>query len=91
MTDAEQSELSSYLRIYAAEMQVQHGEAVAQELITGMLTGQSYLKSAPKTEAQKSAVSEGALIIRDQDNQQQDLANLSRDINLQYPANPLVE
>jgi len=55
MKTAENTELLSYLKIYASEMQVQYGEAVTKELITGMLTGQAYLKSAPQTEAQKKA------------------------------------
>ncbi|WP_416260659.1 hypothetical protein [Gibbsiella quercinecans] len=44
MTAGEKVELASYLRIYAAEMQAQYGDAVTKELITGMLTGQDYLK-----------------------------------------------
>ncbi|RLM03174.1 hemagglutinin repeat-containing protein [Gibbsiella quercinecans] len=55
MTAGEKVELASYLRIYAAEMQAQYGDAVTKELITGMLTGQDYLKSAPQTEAQQQA------------------------------------
>lgn len=51
----EKVELASYLRIYAVEMQAQYGDAVTKELITGMLTGQDYLKSAPQTEAQQRA------------------------------------
>ncbi|MEH0876059.1 hemagglutinin repeat-containing protein [Pectobacterium cacticida] len=56
MTAAERNELASYLRIYAADMQVQYGEAVTKELIAGMLMGQDYLKSAPQTEAQQKAL-----------------------------------
>ncbi|WP_255557338.1 VENN motif pre-toxin domain-containing protein, partial [Sodalis sp. dw_96] len=55
MTSDERNELNSYLRIYAAEMQTLHGDTVTRELITGMLTGQDYLKSAPKNEAQQKA------------------------------------
>ncbi|HGM5432903.1 TPA: hemagglutinin repeat-containing protein [Serratia marcescens] len=55
MTSGERAELTSYLMVYAAEMQAQYGEAVTKELITGMLTGQDYLKSAPQTEAQQKA------------------------------------
>ncbi|WOA51449.1 hypothetical protein [Dickeya solani] len=57
MTAAERTELASYLRIYASEMQAQYGEAVTKELISGMLSGQDYLKSAPQTEAQRKAQS----------------------------------
>ncbi|MCB5300597.1 VENN motif pre-toxin domain-containing protein, partial [Yersinia intermedia] len=55
MTSGERAELTGYLMVYAAEMQAQYGEAVTKELITGMLTGQDYLKSAPQTEAQQKA------------------------------------
>ncbi|MEL5589670.1 hemagglutinin repeat-containing protein [Serratia ureilytica] len=55
MTSGERAELTSYLMVYAAEMQAQYGETVTKELITGMLTGQDYLKSAPQTEAQQKA------------------------------------
>nr|WP_284602901.1 VENN motif pre-toxin domain-containing protein [Dickeya dadantii] len=55
MTTGEKAELASYLRIYAADMQVQYGEAVTKELIAGMLSGRDYLKSAPQTEAQRKA------------------------------------
>ncbi|HIE0648541.1 TPA: hypothetical protein ACXJNB_001632 [Serratia marcescens] len=55
MTSGERAELTGYLMVYAAEMQAQYGEAVTKELITGMLTGQAYLKSAPQTEAQQKA------------------------------------
>ncbi|WP_455424159.1 hemagglutinin repeat-containing protein [Dickeya dianthicola] len=57
MTAADRTELASYLRIYASEMQAQYGEAVTKELIAGMLSGQDYLKSAPQTEAQRKAQS----------------------------------
>ena len=36
-------------------MQTQHGDAVTRELVTGLLTGQDYLKSAPNSEAQQKA------------------------------------
>uniref|UniRef100_UPI0016437715 VENN motif pre-toxin domain-containing protein n=1 Tax=Yersinia aleksiciae TaxID=263819 RepID=UPI0016437715 len=55
MSTVERNELTSYLKIYAAEMQAQYGEAVTKELLTGMLSGQDYLKSAPQTEAQQKA------------------------------------
>lgn len=55
MTSGERAELTSYLMVFASEMQAQYGEAVTKELITGMLTGQDYLKSAPQTEAQQKA------------------------------------
>ncbi|MTD28997.1 hypothetical protein GK011_18865 [Erwinia sp. J316] len=55
LSTAERTELVSYLKIYASDMQAQYGEAVTKELIAGMLTGQDYLKSAPQTEAQQKA------------------------------------
>lgn len=55
MSSADLTELASYLRVYAAEMQAQHGEAVVKELIIGMLTGQNYQQSAPQTKAQQEA------------------------------------
>jgi len=55
MSNTERTELASYLRIYAAEMQAQYGEAVTKELIVGMLTGQKYQQSAPQTKAQQEA------------------------------------
>ncbi|TCL05033.1 hypothetical protein EZJ58_3187 [Sodalis ligni] len=55
MTEAERNELNSYVRHYAADMQTQHGDAVTRELITGLLTGPDYLKSAPNSEAQQKA------------------------------------
>ena len=55
MSTAERTELVSYLKIYAYEMQAKYGEAVTKELIAGMLTGQVYMKSAPQTEAQQKA------------------------------------
>jgi len=55
MSSAERTELASYLRVYAAEMQTQYDEAVTKELITGMLTGQNYQQSAPQTKAQQEA------------------------------------
>ncbi|WP_232695813.1 VENN motif pre-toxin domain-containing protein [Yersinia kristensenii] len=55
MTSGERAELTGYLMVYASEMQAQYGEAVTKELITGMLTGQAYLKSTPQTEAQQKA------------------------------------
>ncbi|CNL21795.1 adhesin [Yersinia frederiksenii] len=55
MTSGERTELTGYLMVYASEMQAQYGEAVTKELITGMLRGQDYLKSAPQTEAQQKA------------------------------------
>ncbi|WP_375055087.1 DUF637 domain-containing protein [Zobellella sp. DQSA1] len=55
LSTGERTELASYIRVYAAEMHAQYGEAVTKELITGMLTGQDYLKSAPQTEAQQKA------------------------------------
>jgi len=55
LSTAEQTELVSYLKIYASDMQAQYGEAVTKELIAGILSGQDYLKSAPQTEAQQKA------------------------------------
>ncbi|WP_413721402.1 hemagglutinin repeat-containing protein [Sodalis sp. RH24] len=55
MTADERNELNSYIRLYAADMQTQHGDAVTRELVTGLLTGQDYLKSAPNSEAQQKA------------------------------------
>ncbi|TKI02299.1 hypothetical protein FCN80_25430 [Martelella alba] len=55
MTEAERIELNSYIRHYAAEMQTLHGDAVTKELVTGLLTGPDYLKSAPNSEAQQQA------------------------------------
>lgn len=55
MSSAERTELASYLRVYAVEMQTQYDEAVTKELITGMLTGQNYQQSAPQTKAQQEA------------------------------------
>ncbi|WP_413721398.1 VENN motif pre-toxin domain-containing protein [Sodalis sp. RH24] len=55
MTADERNELKSYIRLYAADMQTQHGDAVTRELVTGLLTGQDYLKSAPNSEAQQKA------------------------------------
>ncbi|MNG65602.1 hypothetical protein D3C79_238700 [compost metagenome] len=55
LSTAERTELVSYLKIYASDMQAQYGEAVTKALIAGMLTGQDYLKSAPQTEAQQKA------------------------------------
>lgn len=51
MTSGERAELTGYLMVYAVEMQAQYGETVTNELITGKLTGQDYLK----TEAQQKA------------------------------------
>ncbi|URL12955.1 VENN motif pre-toxin domain-containing protein [Pantoea ananatis] len=55
LSTAERTELVSYLKIYASDMQAKYGEAVTKELIAGMLTGQDYMKSAPQTEAQQKA------------------------------------
>ena len=55
MNAGDKAELSSYLRIYVVDMQAQYGDAVTKELITGMLTGQDYLKSAPQKEAHQQA------------------------------------
>ncbi|ECG1392519.1 TPA_asm: hypothetical protein GNB58_005176, partial [Salmonella enterica subsp. houtenae serovar 45:g,z51:-] len=40
LSTAERTELVSYLKIYASDMQAKYGEAVTKELIAGMLTGQ---------------------------------------------------
>ncbi|MDA8517107.1 VENN motif pre-toxin domain-containing protein [Citrobacter sp. Igbk 16] len=55
LSTAERTELVSYLKIYASDMQAKYGEAVTKELIAGMLTGQDYMKSAPQTEAPQKA------------------------------------
>ena len=57
MTDTEKAELSGYLRVYAAEMEMKHGPEVTQELVKGMLSGQGYVKRNPDSEAMSQAQS----------------------------------
>ncbi len=49
MTSTERAELAAYLRVYASEMEKEYGTAVAQELVTGLLSGQDYIKRNPDT------------------------------------------
>lgn len=55
MDSTERAELAGYLRIYAAEMEKVYGPAVTKELITGMLSGQDYIRRNPDSEAMASA------------------------------------
>ncbi|GCJ67758.1 hemagglutinin-related protein [Escherichia coli] len=57
MTSTERAELAAYLRVYASEMEKEYGTAVAQELVTGLLSGQDYIKRNPDTEAMAKAQS----------------------------------
>ncbi|HCT5574932.1 TPA: hemagglutinin repeat-containing protein [Escherichia coli] len=57
MTSTERAELAVYLRVYASEMEKEYGTAVAQELVTGLLSGQDYIKRNPDTEAMAKAQS----------------------------------
>ncbi|HAU5603642.1 TPA: hypothetical protein JD320_002834 [Citrobacter koseri] len=57
MTSTERAELAGYLRIYASEMENACGPAVAQQLVTGLLSGQDYMKRAPDSEAMSKAQS----------------------------------
>jgi len=57
MTSTEWAELSGYLRIYASEMEQTYGSAVAQQLVTGLLSGQDYMKRSPDSEAMSKAQS----------------------------------
>ncbi len=41
LNSAERAELAAYLRVYASEMEKEYGTAVAQELVTGLLSGQT--------------------------------------------------
>ncbi|ARD39358.1 hemagglutinin [Edwardsiella ictaluri] len=55
MSSAEQAELAAYLRIYASEMEKEYGQAVSQELVKGLLSGQDYIKRNPDSEAMAQA------------------------------------
>ncbi|EGB0711118.1 filamentous hemagglutinin N-terminal domain-containing protein [Salmonella enterica] len=55
MTSTERAELAGYLRVYASEMENAYGPAVAQQLVTGLLSGQDYMKRAPDSEAMSKA------------------------------------
>ncbi|UYK91329.1 VENN motif pre-toxin domain-containing protein [Pantoea ananatis] len=57
MSSTERAELTGYLRIYAAEMENAYGPAVAQQLVTGQLSGQDYMKRDPDSEAMSKAQS----------------------------------
>ena len=57
MTSTERAELAGYLRVYASEMENAYGPAVAQQLVTGLLSGQDYMKRAPDSEAMSKAQS----------------------------------
>ncbi len=57
MTSTERAELAAYLRVYASEMEKEYGTAVVQELVTGLLSGQDYIKRNPDTEAMAKAQS----------------------------------
>ncbi len=55
MNSSEQAEMAGYLRVYAAAMEKEHGPAVSQELVKGLLSGQDYIKRAPDSEAMAKA------------------------------------
>ncbi|WP_409521021.1 VENN motif pre-toxin domain-containing protein [Pantoea sp.] len=57
MNSTERAELAGYLRIYASEMEKAYGPAVAQQLVTGLLSGQDYIKRNPDSEAMSKAQS----------------------------------
>ncbi|WP_313656414.1 VENN motif pre-toxin domain-containing protein, partial [Pantoea sp.] len=57
MNSTERAELAGYLRIYASEMEKAYGPAVAQQLVTGLLSGQGYMKRKPDSEAMSKAQS----------------------------------
>ena len=57
LNSTERAELAAYLRVYASEMEKEYGAAVAQELVTGLLSGQDYIKRNPDTEAMAKAQS----------------------------------
>ncbi len=57
LNSAERAELAAYLRVYASEMEKEYGTAVAQKLVTGLLSGQDYIKRNPDTEAMAKAQS----------------------------------
>ncbi|WP_336982322.1 MULTISPECIES: hemagglutinin repeat-containing protein [unclassified Cedecea] len=55
MDSNERAELAGYLRVYASEMEKAYGSAIAQQLVTGLLSGQNYMKRSPDSEAMASA------------------------------------
>ncbi len=55
MNSSEQAEMAGYLRVYAAAMEKEHGPAVSQELVTGLISGQDYIKRDPDSEAMSQA------------------------------------
>ncbi len=55
MNSTERAELAGYLRIYAAEMEKEYGQAVSQELVKGLLSGQAYIKRNPDSAAMAKA------------------------------------
>lgn len=57
MNSTERAELAGYLRIYASEMEKAYGPAVAQQLVTGLLSGQDYMKRIPDSKAMSKAQS----------------------------------
>ncbi|NLU16947.1 MAG: filamentous hemagglutinin N-terminal domain-containing protein [Serratia liquefaciens] len=57
MSSNERAELAGYLRIYASEMEKAYGPAVAQQLVTGLLSGRDYMKRNPDSEAMSKAQS----------------------------------
>ena len=57
MTSTERAELAGYLRVYASEMENAYGPAVAQQLVTGLLSGKDYMKRDPDSEAMSKAQS----------------------------------
>ena len=57
VNSTERAELAGYLRVYASEMEKTYGSAVAQQLVTGLLSGQDYMKRSPDSEAMSKAQS----------------------------------
>lgn len=57
MSSTERAELSGYLHVYASEMEQAYGPEVAQQLVTGLLSGQDYMKRTPDSEAMSKAQS----------------------------------
>ncbi|AVU35643.1 TPA: hypothetical protein JD344_24895 [Serratia marcescens] len=55
MNGTERAELAGYLRAYASEMETAYGSDVAQQLVTGLLSGQDYMKRTPDSEAMSKA------------------------------------
>lgn len=57
VNSTERAELAGYLRVYASEMEKTYGSAVAQQLVTSLLSGQDYMKRSPDSEAMSKAQS----------------------------------